>query len=360
MSVLIEAATLVVRRSRFDALYPGGATAFLRSVNELTTPPRFACADDPHLLNLSFDTPEHAAPAMGLLKLAGLRGLDNSIPQAVDYALVDQDFTPLPGFSWLSWSKHEDGFTFAWDPAHDVGAVAGPAEWMRERSDGVERGVVGDESDHLLLLASEFGVKSYLDFRTGAVTQVDGRNTAHETTIGRKENGQWGEIYAPGAQDERFGGPLGRLIWCALEELGWRTVEYCRPGLIVEYASQVATYRCLFAAAESARGISCSVQAPLVVPRKDRRRLMEFITRINVGMVLGAFDLNLDTGVLVFRSGAPLGDDDPSPAIVRDIALVGVAMFDRFFPSMLEVMTGKRSVIETVLHQPSSRDRTTD
>lgn len=75
MSVLIEAVTLVVRRMRFDALYPGGATTFLRAALELTPPPRFACADDPLLLNISFDVAEYAAPAIELLRFAGLRGI---------------------------------------------------------------------------------------------------------------------------------------------------------------------------------------------------------------------------------------------------------------------------------------------
>ena len=88
MSVLIEAVTLVVRRTRFDALYPGGATAFLRATLGLTPPPRFACGDDPHLLNISFDAAEHASPAIELLRFVGLRGLEDSVREAIDFTLV--------------------------------------------------------------------------------------------------------------------------------------------------------------------------------------------------------------------------------------------------------------------------------
>jgi hypothetical protein len=353
MSVLIEAVTLVVRRRQFDALYPGGAVAFLRSVRELTSPPRFACSDDPHLLNLSFDSVEHAAPAMGLLRLAGLRGLENSIPQAVDYALIDQDFTPLPGYSWLAWSKHEDGFTFAWDPAQEVGPVAGPAEWMRTRSASGERGVVGDESDHLLLLASENGVRTYLDFRSGTVSQVDATNSSSaRPSTAPDEEGRWGERYTPAAEDVRYGGPLCHLLCVALDELEWKLTGFCPPSFVVELTSQLATYRCIYSVANDPSVISCSVCAPLIIARKDRRRVLDFITRANFGLPLGAFELCLDTGVLRFRAGIALGEEFPSPALVGDVARVGVAALDRYFPRILEVIAGERSVIEAVSLPP--------
>lgn len=340
MSVLIEAVTLVVRRTRFDALYPGGATAFLRATLELTPHPRFACGDDPHLLNISFDAAEYAAPAIELLRFAGLRGIEDSVREAIDFTLVDEHQEPLPGYQWLVWHRHEDGFTYGWDPAADVGAVAGPPAWTRHRSGNAERRVVGNETEHGIVFASENGARSYLDFRTGAITAI--HTPAGEKLIrSRGPNGddRWGECSNP----DDISSPLSLRLHAILFDAGFRFIDGCPSQYMVDIVGRLATYHCFYQTVDESKVLTCAVCAPALVPAAARRRVMEFITELNFNLKLGAFEITFLDGIFRFRSGIPLGDSIPDPTMVASIAYVGVAMFDRFWPSILEIMADARA-----------------
>ena len=57
--------------------------------------------------------------------------------------------------------------------------------------------------------------------------------------------------------------------------------------------------------------VLCHAYAPLKVPEEDRRRVMEFVTRANCGLKLCNFEMDLDTGVVCFKTtlcltGSPL------------------------------------------------------
>ena len=57
--------------------------------------------------------------------------------------------------------------------------------------------------------------------------------------------------------------------------------------------------------------VLCHAYAPFKVAEEDRRRVMEFVTRANCGLKLGNFEMDLDTGVVCFKTtfcltGVPL------------------------------------------------------
>jgi hypothetical protein len=348
MSVLIEALTLVVRRRRFDAVYPGGADAFFAASLANTPAPRFACGDDSHLLAISFEHADHAAHAIALLQLAGLKGLDESLPELLDYVTVDERSGPTIRVPWLGVRKHEDGFTFAWLLAEPMGEVAGPAEWMNRRPQDNERGVIGGDSEQLMLLAAENGIKTYLDLRSGALTEiVTSPAPSAARPGGPNADGRFGDSYNTPV-DESALGRLNRLLALALADLGWKMLVGGPSSFVLQYASELAVYLCRYVVSEDWNVISCSVLAPLNVPVKHRRKVLEYVSRLNCEAVLGAFELNLDNGALIFRASIALGDQDPTAEMAADIAGVGVAMMDRYFSRVLEIMSGARSVVDAI------------
>ena len=48
--------------------------------------------------------------------------------------------------------------------------------------------------------------------------------------------------------------------------------------------------------------VLCHAYAPFKVAEEDRRRVMEFVTRANCGLKLGNFEMDLDTGVVCFKT----------------------------------------------------------
>lgn len=71
--------------------------------------------------------------------------------------------------------------------------------------------------------------------------------------------------------------------------------------------------------------------------------LVEFVLKLNCGLAVGSFDLDLDDGSLRFRIGVLAGDTAPSQSQVRDQIYAAVTTADRYFPLLQEVAGGNLS-----------------
>lgn len=97
MAVLVEAISVVVRRSRIDAVYPGGWPQFERDCPNGTL-----CADA-ELARLGFLSPAEIGEAISWLEENGLRFHDGE--QAVDLVVVDQLRGPTTRCDWLEFAR---------------------------------------------------------------------------------------------------------------------------------------------------------------------------------------------------------------------------------------------------------------
>ena len=121
---------------------------------------------------------------------------------------------------------------------------------------------------------------------------------------------------------------------------------------MVDVVGQLGSYHCFYQTQDEKKVITCAVCAPAVVLSAARRAVLEFITRVNFGLKLGAFEIDVRDGFFRFRAGIPLGDTTPHPTMVASIAYVGVTIFDRYWPSILEIMAGVRSDVDAASHPP--------
>ena len=90
-----------------------------------------------------------------------------------------------------------------------------------------------------------------------------------------------------------------------------------------------------------------------------RHNLCEVMKSIGTGTYgkscLGFLEnsLNVDQWALFrFRSGIPIGDTPPQPAMVASLAAAGVQMFDLHWPRMLEIMAAVRSAVDIAVCPP--------
>ena len=99
---------------------------------------------------------------------------------------------------------------------------------------------------------------------------------------------------------------------------------------------------------DEARVVVFHAQLPLEVKTSEEdgvdgeavAALMEFVLRLNSGLALGCFDLDLGDVSLRFRSGLLLADV-PLPAdLVRNHLYATVEAADRFFPQLQAVASG--------------------
>ncbi len=81
--------------------------------------------------------------------------------------------------------------------------------------------------------------------------------------------------------------------------------------------------------------------APAAVPPERRAAMAELVLRINFGLRVGAFDLDLDDGELRFRTAQDFEGVTVAPALVRQCLLYNLAAMDHHFEAIHAVMTGR-------------------
>lgn len=74
----------------------------------------------------------------------------------------------------------------------------------------------------------------------------------------------------------------------------------------------------------------CLAKYPQIVPDEHRMEVAEFLHRINYGLLLGNFEMDLDDGILRFRT-ALISDSDEIPhSILAQYIQMPAAMLDRY------------------------------
>ena len=165
MPVLIEALSIVVKRSAIDEKYPGGWSAFVDSIPNSTL-----CYDD-EIARVGFMMPDDAEAFMKQLQVNGLALLKDG--KAVDFVGVHQFDGLTAACDWLEFlhtDLTESGYRVAICRVvgTSIWAVAAPPNWEYEGSLSQTCGV-GNTADtnHLKFLRHEDGIDVYLNTDTG-------------------------------------------------------------------------------------------------------------------------------------------------------------------------------------------------
>lgn len=132
MAVLLEAISVVIRRSVIDARYPGGWNAFVEAAPNATL-----CADD-HIVRIGFMEPAHVEDFVIALEPHDIVFVADDA--ARDMAVIDQQHGPLVKCDWLEFGRiklptGDDHIVGAGRLAGDTADVLStPADWTYEGS----------------------------------------------------------------------------------------------------------------------------------------------------------------------------------------------------------------------------------
>ena len=166
MAVLVEAISVVVRRTAIDAKFPGGWAAFAAHA-----PNRTLCADG-EIARLGFMSPADVEIFVRALEQAGLTHLDGDT--AVDLVVVDQMSGPASPSGWLEFGHVEltgrGGKVAACRLAGSrVASIMLPEGWEYEGSLSHTYGFIpaGEVDKSLEFLRHENGVDVFLNRLTG-------------------------------------------------------------------------------------------------------------------------------------------------------------------------------------------------
>lgn len=142
--------------------------------------------------------------------------------------------------------------------------------------------------------------------------------------------------------------PLHDELLTVLADSGWRVYSAAAPEAFVDLLGTAAVYTCRYFASEELRVLVCTTRCPVMIPEAARERTMRFITRANFGMFYGAFEMDLDDGMLLFRANLAVRDGRLTTDMVKHMASAGAWSFDRYLPRLMEVVFGKRRVRDAV------------
>lgn len=84
--------------------------------------------------------------------------------------------------------------------------------------------------------------------------------------------------------------------------------------------------------------VAIFVICPVNIPESLRKRLCEFITIANYGLILGNFEMDMDDGELRFKTTFIYNDDDQPETEFNRHLFNALFMMDKYFPGIMAVL----------------------
>jgi len=79
---------------------------------------------------------------------------------------------------------------------------------------------------------------------------------------------------------------------------------------------------------------------PVNTPEDKRLRMAEFLTRANHGLILGNFEMDLDSGEVYYKTSIDVKNDHLSFALIERLVYTNVLALDRYLPGMMAIIYG--------------------
>lgn len=76
------------------------------------------------------------------------------------------------------------------------------------------------------------------------------------------------------------------------------------------------------------------------IPNEYRAPVAQYLTRVNDQLLVGNFEMNMDTGDIRFKTSVETPEGELSVAMVRAMAYTSVRNMDYYFPGVLSVIHG--------------------
>ena len=123
------------------------------------------------------------------------------------------------------------------------------------------------------------------------------------------------------------------------EQWNYQKVEG-KPVIRAGFRGEHGTWVCFIRVEEEKKLFLFHSQMGMNIPPQYRIAVMEYLTRVNFGLAVGNFEMDLDNGEVRFRTSVETPDGELSIAIVRGLAYSNVHSIDHYFPGVMAVVHG--------------------
>ena len=157
---------------------------------------------------------------------------------------------------------------------------------------------------------------------------------------------------------------MGRIyesVLAFLQEDQWRYEEIPGESAIrLSFTGQNARYDCFGRVNEAHEVFVFYSIIPVRVPETQRLLVAELLARINYGLNIGNFELDMNDGEIRYKTSIDVEGGDLTPRMVETLIAVNISTADRYFPSFADVMYAVVAPMEAVARierpDPSSRN----
>jgi hypothetical protein len=120
---------------------------------------------------------------------------------------------------------------------------------------------------------------------------------------------------------------------------GWPCADDASGALTLSFRGEDATYACV---AEEREGdvIVFHAVAPESIPEARMSAMLELCARINAQLAFGNFDVDIDAGVVRFRTAIDVEGASLSAALMKNLCIANLATMDQFHPKLRAVLAG--------------------
>jgi hypothetical protein len=136
-------------------------------------------------------------------------------------------------------------------------------------------------------------------------------------------------------------GPLFDAVAAILADEGWTVDRHEADGWIgIPIEGSTARFILAVQALEDTGQVVVYGLVPPTVPEDRRVEAALLTARMNRGMILGNFELDLDDGELRFKASVEPGDAPLDRSLLRPLLSVAAAMVDRYLPAIEAMIEG--------------------
>jgi hypothetical protein len=113
-----------------------------------------------------------------------------------------------------------------------------------------------------------------------------------------------------------------------------------RPVLRLGFEGEAGRWVCYAQAKDDVQQFLFYSVAPSPVPEELRGAVAEYLTRVNMHLSVGNFEMDFEDGEVRFRTSIDVEGDRLTAPLVRSLAVANVVTMDRYLPGLAAVVAG--------------------
>ena len=208
-------------------------------------------------------------------------------------------------------------------------------------------------ADHVLLRTSSWGALSVSQEcngrRNGYRVYRSSLNLMKVLGTAQDMLGDMEQVTASMIEQAQEQIPVFAALYQYFTALDWDfALDESIPALLLRYRGEHGEWNCIAEADDDDAQFVFYSECPIGIPVEMQLELMAYLGRANSRLMIGNFEMNLDTGLVRFRTSVDVMGTQLNHALAHNAVRWNVAMMDRYLPGIEDVLAGRASAAQAI------------